>query len=109
MQLFGKNNAGQAKKAYDSFVGLTDAVCGASTNGATLFETKAVTGGAIGDAFAKVSDATYGLMGHYILIRDFWSYVEVKEWVEKTCADKARWASLSVQAALRMPRSPRIA
>jgi len=94
MKLFGRNDAGQAKKAYDAFVGLTDAVRGASTNGATPFETKAATGGAIGDASAKFADASYGLMskidwGNTPLISKYISEVSSKnpKAVAKAIAD----------------------
>jgi len=38
----------------------------------------------------------------YLLIHDFASYVEAQERVDKTYADKAKWASLSIQAASSM-------
>jgi starch phosphorylase len=38
----------------------------------------------------------------YLLIHDFPSYVEAQERVDKTYADKAKWASLSIQAASSM-------
>merc|ERR1712217_81600 len=62
MKLFSENDPGQAKKAYEAFVKLTDAVRASSTNGATPFETTAASGGAVGDAAQKFSDATYPLV-----------------------------------------------
>lgn len=62
MKLFSENNPAQAKAAYEAFVKLTNAVREASTNGATPFDTAAATGGPIGDAAAKFSEATYPLM-----------------------------------------------
>merc|ERR1711979_128478 len=38
----------------------------------------------------------------YLLVHDFPSYVEAQERVDKTYADKARWTSLSIQAASSM-------
>jgi len=61
MQLFSQNDATQAKKAYEAFIKLTDAVRAASTDGATPFKTAAATGGSIGAAAQKFSDATYPL------------------------------------------------
>merc|ERR1712217_1011579 len=62
MKLFSENDPGQAKKAYKAFVKLTDAVRASSTNGATPFETTAASGGSVGDAAQKFSDATYPLV-----------------------------------------------
>merc|ERR1740129_2306783 len=62
MKLFSQNNEAQAKAAYEGFMKLTDAVRAASTNGATPFDTTAATGGPIGDAAAKFSEASYPLM-----------------------------------------------
>merc|ERR1719261_1088339 len=38
----------------------------------------------------------------YLLINDFPSYVEAQQRVDSTYADKAKWASLSIQAASSM-------
>jgi hypothetical protein len=62
MRLFSENDPAQAKAAYEAFVQLTNAVRAASTNGAKPFETAAASGGAIGDAAQKFSDASYSLM-----------------------------------------------
>jgi len=63
MELFSKNDPAQAQAAYEAFVELTDAVRAASTNGAKPFKTAATaTGGSIGDAAQKFSDATYPLV-----------------------------------------------
>ena len=62
MKLFSENNPAQAKAAYEAFLKLTNVVREASTNGATPFNTAAATGGPIGDAAAKFSEASYPLM-----------------------------------------------
>eukprot|EP00429_Kryptoperidinium_foliaceum_P104669 CAMPEP_0176238178 /NCGR_PEP_ID=MMETSP0121_2-20121125/28231_1 /TAXON_ID=160619 /ORGANISM="Kryptoperidinium foliaceum, Strain CCMP 1326" /LENGTH=235 /DNA_ID=CAMNT_0017577645 /DNA_START=19 /DNA_END=724 /DNA_ORIENTATION=- len=40
----------------------------------------------------------------YLLINDFASYIAAQELVDKTYADQARWASLSIQAACSMAK-----
>lgn len=61
-QLFKENDASQAQAAYKAFVELTGAVGAASTNGANPFPAAAVTGGKVGDAAAKFTDASYPLI-----------------------------------------------
>ena len=56
------NNLGDAQAAYGAFVGLTDAVRAASTDGAAAPVVAAASGGPIGDAAAKVGDATYPIL-----------------------------------------------
>lgn len=62
MQLYKENNPAEAQAAYQAFEKLTQAVKASSTNGASPFSTAAVTGGKVGDAAAKFSDATYPLL-----------------------------------------------
>ena len=62
MKFLAGNNLGDAQAAYGAFVGLTDAVRAASTNGAAAPVVAAASGGPIGDAAAKFSDATYPIM-----------------------------------------------
>jgi hypothetical protein len=62
MKFLAGNNLGDAQAAYGAFVGLTDAVRAASTNGAGAPVVAAASGGPIGDAAAKFSDATYPIM-----------------------------------------------
>ena len=51
-----------AQAAHGASVGLTDAVRAACTNGAAAPVVAAASGGQIGDAPAKFSDATYPIM-----------------------------------------------
>ena len=62
MKFLACSNLGDAQAAYGAFVGLTDAVRAASTDGAAAPVVAAASGGPIGDAAAKFSDATYPIM-----------------------------------------------
>ncbi|CAE7870499.1 unnamed protein product, partial [Symbiodinium necroappetens] len=62
MDLYNQNDKAKAQAAYQAFKDLTSAVKAASTNGANALKVEPVTGGPIGDAAAKFSEATYPLM-----------------------------------------------
>jgi starch phosphorylase len=64
-------------KAHEQFCGLVDKLCN-------------VTGAGTWDG------------DRYLLIHDFPSYLEAQDRVDQTYADKAKWASLSIQAASSM-------
>mmetsp|Transcript_63671 Transcript_63671/g.149544 ORF Transcript_63671/g.149544 Transcript_63671/m.149544 type:complete len:371 (+) Transcript_63671:76-1188(+) len=61
LDLYSQNDKAQAEAAYQAFKGLTEAVKAASTNGANALPVAPVTGGPIGEAAAKFSEATYPL------------------------------------------------
>jgi len=61
MDLYNQNDKAAAQAAFQTFKDLTAAVKAASTNGADALPITPVTGGPIGEAAAKFSEATYPL------------------------------------------------
>lgn len=59
MSFFSQNDEAQAQAAYKAFEELTQAVKASSSDGANALAVQAATGGRIGDAAQKFSDATY--------------------------------------------------
>ena len=59
MKFLADNNLGETEAAYGAFVGLTDAVRAASTDGAAAPVVAAASGGPVGDTAENFKDATY--------------------------------------------------